>query len=334
MKSNLSFFIISLLFLTSCSKETNDPIVQQADDGPEEVLEMASVARNFLFELIDIMQNNSVNRNTIDWQIFKISVFESAAEAQTIPETYDGVRTALQLLGDNHSSFRGANNVFIYEGELNCNYDDLNVPAIPSNIGYVVVSSYSGSSNDVNGIAFAQDIQDKIADQDTADLDGWIVDLRNNGGGNMWPMLAGIGPILGEGTAGYFIDPDNNQSSWGYSNGASIINGFPLTTVSNFYQLITQNPKVALLHNQAVASSGEAIVVAFKNRENTKSFGTSTCGLSTGNQGFNLSDGSFLNLTTTTFADRDQNLYGGTIAPDENSTNQDVITAAVAYINQ
>jgi C-terminal processing protease CtpA/Prc len=34
---------------------------------------------------------------------------------------------------------------------------------------------------------------------DQGNLAGWIVDLRNNGGGNMWPMLTGIGSILGEG---------------------------------------------------------------------------------------------------------------------------------------
>ena len=52
-----------------------------------------------------------------------------------------------------------------------------------------------------------QQIQDQIKIMDHPYNIGWIVDLRGNGGGNMWPMLAGIGPILGEGIAGYFIDP-------------------------------------------------------------------------------------------------------------------------------
>jgi len=40
------------------------------------------------------------------------------------------------------------------------------------------------------------------ASADRDDLIGWIVDLRGNGGGNMWPMLAGVGPVLGEGVVG------------------------------------------------------------------------------------------------------------------------------------
>lgn len=60
---------------------------------------------------------------------------------------------------------------------------------------------------------------------DAPDLVGWIVDLRGNGGGNMWPMIAGVGPVLGEGTAGAFVDPDDNVTLWGYANGASIADG-------------------------------------------------------------------------------------------------------------
>ncbi len=29
-------------------------------------------------------------------------------------------------------------------------------------------------------------------------------------------MLAGVGPILGEGVAGSFVDPDGVKQTWGY----------------------------------------------------------------------------------------------------------------------
>ena len=35
-----------------------------------------------------------------------------------------------------------------------------------------------------------------------------MIDLRPNTGDNCWPMLAGIGPLLGEGVCGYFTDRD------------------------------------------------------------------------------------------------------------------------------
>ncbi|WP_374191873.1 hypothetical protein [Spirosoma foliorum] len=43
--------------------------------------------------------------------------------------------------------------------------------------------------------SFTQAIQDQIKADDSDSIGGWLVDLRGNTGGNMWSMLAGIGPI-------------------------------------------------------------------------------------------------------------------------------------------
>ena len=47
---------------------------------------------------------------------------------------------------------------------------------------------------------------------------GWIVDLRGNGGSNMWAALAGLGPLLGEGPVGFFKDRRGRQE-WVYDKG-------------------------------------------------------------------------------------------------------------------
>ena len=41
------------------------------------------------------------------------------------------------------------------------------------------------------------------------DLLRWIVDLRGNYGGNIWPMIAGVGPVLGEGIIGWIVYNDS-----------------------------------------------------------------------------------------------------------------------------
>jgi len=148
----------------------------------------------------------------------------------------------------------------------------------------------------------------------------------------MWPMIAGVGPILGEGIAGYFIDPDDNQSSWSYSNGSSVINNFPLTTVSNPYQVMSPNPKVAVLVDSKVASSGEAVFISFIGRNKTRSFGESSCGLSTSNQTFNLSNGAQLFLTTAYMADRNFTKYGDSIIPDESINNDVLVERAIEWL--
>jgi carboxyl-terminal processing protease len=148
----------------------------------------------------------------------------------------------------------------------------------------------------------------------------------------MWPMLAGIGPILGEGIVGYFVDLDSRQTSWRYMNGSSFVNGSPITQLENPYELIIPNPKVAVLLDKEVGSSGEAIAISFIGRDNTKSFGTATCGQSTANTGYKLSDNSTLYLAVAYMADRNLNLYGDQIIPDEEANAQNIIQKAVDWI--
>ena len=322
MKKYLLFTFLPILFLFSCNQEEAEPTI-------------SAEAEAYLDEILDIMQRNSINRKNIDWADFSNKVFEKAGAAQSIDDTYIGIREALTLLDDNHSFFRQPNGrTFSAFNATGCQAGSNSTPAIPENIGYVKVNWFSGATNDDKAIAFAQEIQDQIKAEDQADLQGWIVDLRGNTGGNMWPMLAGIGPILGEGIAGYFIDPDDRQSYWGYSFGGSFINSFRQTTLTNFYELMNADPKVAVLLDQAVASSGEAVAIAFIDRANTRSFGTSTCGLSTANSSFNLSNSATLYLTVSYMADRNKKLYGIPIEPAEEVNSEDVVEKAIDWINQ
>lgn len=69
--------------------------------------------------------------------------------------------------------------------------------------------------------SYINSVSDKILRQDKTNLMGWIVDLRGNFGGDMGPMLIAIGPILGEGTLGYFFYPDNSLYTWKYKDGTA-----------------------------------------------------------------------------------------------------------------
>ena len=75
-------------------------------------------------------------------------------------------------------------------------------------------------------------------------------------------------------------------------------------------ETVPANPAVAVLVDNGVASSGEATFIAFRRRANTRSFGVATCGLSTANRGFVLSDGALLTLTVSVMADRARRCMG------------------------
>ena len=107
---------------------------------------------------------------------------------------------------------------------------------------------------------------------------GWIVDLRGNTGGNMWPMLTGIGPILGDGRVGSFVAADGNVT-WFYQDGKTgTRNPAGLETVSLTLEdapvLMTPSSPVAVLVDSSTASSAEAITIAFHGRPDTRFFGS------------------------------------------------------------
>lgn len=76
------------------------------------------------------------------------------------------------------------------------------------------------------------------------------------------------------------------------------------------------------------------MAVAFVGRENTRSFGSPTCGASTGNNTIKLSDGSVLILTVSYMADRNQKVYGIPVEPDEVVAPKEVVQRAVEWLTQ
>lgn len=281
--------------------------------GPSGTLSAA--ATTYLNSIIDLARVNSINRLTIDWTAYRNAVFAEAGSAQTIAELNPAIRVAITLLRDGHSSYRSVSGTTIFVGLRSCSAPSLVALSPPSNIGAVAVGAFSGTTEQAN--AYARQIQDTIAARDRDDLIGWIVDLRSNGGGNMWPMIAGLGPILGDGPLGYFIGPTGAETIWEYRNGSSFSGTLPVTTVSPPYTLKRPAPRVAVLSDNRIASSGEATLIAFIRRPNTRSFGQSTCGLSTANATHPLSDGATLTLTTSLMADRAKTPFGDSIPPDE-----------------
>jgi hypothetical protein len=54
---------------------------------------------------------------------------------------------------------------------------------------------------------------------------GWIVDLRDNVGGNMWPMLAVAAALLDDGSLGFFVVPGGRCLAWSLDRGCVRLDG-------------------------------------------------------------------------------------------------------------
>lgn len=295
--------------------------------------EPAEPVKNFFTKLIEIVEQNSINRRKVDWAAYKAQVWAKVGAAKTVPETEGAMTLALALLKDNHSAIIVDNKRTLYGG-IGCQRPlPLTPPLTFTSIGYVEVIGFNGSGQEA--INFAQAVQNDIIRQDSKDLKGWIVDLRRNTGGSMYPMIAGLGPLIGEGICGYFYDAEDKPiASYAYQQGASLLSQRTIVKVDRPYKLINESGKVAVLINGTTASSGEATAIAFAGRPSTRFFGAASCGVSTGNTVYDLPFyGYKLNLFTANMGDRTGKIYGREIMPDEVITDDQVIAKAVNWLN-
>ncbi|MDQ2717178.1 MAG: S41 family peptidase [Chloroflexota bacterium] len=307
----LLLVLMMAVLLASCGQTTAGPATT-----PTPTPALSSSARAYLTAALDIMQRYSVNRKKINWTTLRQDAFYLAAGSQTPADTYQAIRYAVYELGDHHSFFFEPQAMQQQAAALTPD----EVPhgqRLSHGIGYLALPHFGGSEQATQQYILLAQHAIRTADQ--AGTCGWIVDLRINDGGNMWPMLAGVGPILGEGVVGSFVIPGGAKTPWGYSHGQAQLAGSTIIGTPNAYYLKHLLPPVAVLTASNTASSGEAIVVAFRGRPQTRSFGEPTHGIPTANAPFTLRDGATLNLTTALDADRTGHTYDSAIAPDQAS---------------
>lgn len=281
------------------------------------LLSVSPTASAYLEEALDIMQNNSLHRHSIDWVVLRASAFKMAEHAQTPADTYGAIRYALYQLGDHHSVFATPERFARVQQSTASDFPAPRGKLLLRKLGFVAIAGFNSSIPEEEA-EYATTVQQTIRDLDAQGPCGWIVDLREDTGGNTWPMLAGIGPILGEGKAGAAVDADGYRVDWSYDNGQALLGDKVMVQVNGpAYQLKAAFPPVAVLTGVNTVSAGEAIVVSFRGRPHARSFGLYTTGLSTGNAPFRLSDDAVIFLTVAVDADRTGQVYGDRIYPDE-----------------
>jgi C-terminal processing protease CtpA/Prc len=291
---------------------------------------LSPVSKSYIDEVITLLQNNSINKNKINWEDFRNDVYLHAKGSKTIENTYPSITYAISKLGDNHSYF--AANIVSNDTNDMAPLPILTDEIVPENIGYIRIGFCMGDEQQKKNYIYS--VINKIAQQDKINLKGWIVDLRGNFGGDMVPMLLAVSPILGEGVLGYFFYPDSSFLTWYHKNGYLYDeNGIWWEQSNNTYHLKSPNPYVAILTDNKTASSGEAVTIAFKGRNKTKSFGIPTFGVSTSNRSHTLSDGSRINLTECVFADRNKTKYGNSVYPDVKCDENKTLEEAINWIS-
>ena len=333
--------------------------------------EISPAARTYVEDALKVIQKHFLHKDKMNWPRLKQETLFQASKAQTIVDTYPAIRFALAKLGDHHSYLQLTPELSRQEGSRKPRLANPSaMPAAPARkpsfpfpspfrarrvpegamvvdsscpIAQIVIPLFSSQQRkDLDD--YATKVQNVIAELALKNPRGWIVDLRGNGGGNMWAMLAGVGPILGEGEPGASLQEDGTQGTWFYEDGRA---GWRNDAKDPYYARtagvpvhLTVMPPVAVLIDRDTGSSGEGIAIAFRGRLDTRFFGESTYGAATSTFPYTLSDGAQIFLVTGVMLDRKSIEYPDGVTPDEEivsgatiSTNDPVIRAASKWLS-
>lgn len=333
MKNTLSFVVLFFL-LSSCKsqqKETHfNPIVLRAKE-------------------------TSLYADQVDWEKVNSEFIKLTKGKEKVDALKPGLQYLINSLGDKHAQFRSPKDhsiIVSYTGTIK-GKDDRNSEYINTVINDVSAKfSYQLLDNEIGYLKVvsigpgdvkeqADFIRKGVIDLKTKQVDKWIIDLRDNGGGNMEPMMSGLAPLIGEGFVAGAINIKNEIRPYTIENGQFSNYGRLACEMSN-HPKISPSEKVVVLLSRYTVSSGELVAVAFKGRENTKFIGEETGGYTTGNGYDKINDDLIMIISQDVFIDRNKIKYDKKVGVDEYiefqhdvaRENDNQMNAAIAWLTK
>jgi hypothetical protein len=313
----------------SIGGDVSGPGVAWFDDLAVESLDAVTLsppsadAARYVRRALAIIEENAVTRAEIDWPAYRDRVMAQAHGAVTVSNAHLAVQFALGELDDGHSYFMSPRQMSRLDGEPVGNARSGRQARAPhaellaGSVGYVRLPGFAGGDH-MDRVVFAEDLQKLIARVDTAGACRWIVDLRDNQGGNLWPMLAGLGPLLGNGEVGASLRPNGERRGIWYEDGKVGLGDYvQLRVRGEAYKLRESSAPIAILLDGETASAAEIVAAAFASHPATRSFGTATRGATTATRTFDLIDGAALMLAVASTVDGNGRILTGPIEPDE-----------------
>ncbi|MDQ6737425.1 MAG: S41 family peptidase [Gemmatimonadota bacterium] len=285
---------------------------------------MPDSVRRYVHDAMAAFRSHSVHQSEIDWPSLEDSVLVRSTNARTPADTWQALTWALRSV-DRHSYLLPPADRMptLFHGMIPAKTTSPQpvskaASLLEGDVGVVVVKAHTG----INRPAYVDSLLTDLATLDRSGACGWVVDLRDDTGGNMWPMLAGVGPLLGAEVVGSFSKEALGRG-WHYRDGRSWDGDSippaapPGSGSAPPPRLAHADAPVALLIGNNTASSGEMVLLAFLGRPDVRSFGDSTAGYTSGNSNVALPDGATMIITSSYPRDRMGRTYPLRIAPDE-----------------
>jgi hypothetical protein len=278
----------------------------------------------WIHEAVELMRTHALNRRLVNWDVLVPELLDHAERDMAAGREETSLAPAFRALGDEHSFLLTSTTIDAVGGT---HEEELPSGALVESgvrcLAVPAVWSPDWEGEEIPYTAAGQQALQLI--ECAGDL---VIDLRGNTGGNCYPMLAIIAPLLGVGRlAGY---EGGKRRRWIRYDGDSIrvgalrFNSFPPT----------QFPaaRIAVLSGARTGSSGEIALLAVRDRRRARSFGSPTAGFTTANGRYPLSNGMTLFLAAASAVSSTGRSYRGVVTPHEETAESEALQAAVRWL--
>jgi len=346
MKSICTSVLFSAFFVVTTS---------YGQERPETVEDSITV---FYSALLNKLESKYLHREDVDWGTIKRHTLENALKAKNLEASLKTASKLFDTIGCNHCGlFSGKKSYestlkkplvaddFSEEFQQNLEKKsswEFSVKLINKNIGYInmpgmLLINLSQDSLNIK----TQEMYDKIANLKKKEkIEGWVIDLRFNIGGNAYVMLASLHALLGDTIVYKSMDDYGKIVKIQRLDKGGFYSGEELKTKVETSTDPDVTIPVALITSKMTGSAGEDVAVAFKNRKNVLIIGRNTYGFLTGNDMFKLPFNRQAAITLSYIVDA-KNKYRAYITPDvkvvkkdnfEELSKDENIIKAVAFI--
>lgn len=302
--------------------------------------------RMVLDSSISLLQQHALYRNSPDWPTLRTEVYALAQGATRLEDLGPSISHLFAAVQDHHGWLAVNDTTFkwprpetpwlneavvagfakgnrIVTKNLSGGIGYLRVPGMFTDAGTDAGANTGTGTGSATLDALAQRLADSLLALHNAGATKYIIDLRLNAGGNMYPMIAGLSALLGNGS---FV---GNADAKGCVQDMTKLRNGVLKGVDGGQASVHAGPDlsgepVVVLTGHGTGSAGECVAVAFKGRAKTWFAGEPTAGMTTGNNGHWIIPGKVgIVIAESVLVDRKFRIYRSALIPDEWVPNGD-----------
>lgn len=230
---------------------------------------------------------NGIYSGSDEWKSTYKECLKMIETAESYEDTYPAIKKALSVCGGKHSMLMTKSE----SQSTSDSYDEV-LPTVSLNGDIVVIKLPDFLGTAESGRKYAKVAEDFIH-ENRDKINGVVLDLRGNTGGDMGPMATAVSSLLPDGELMYYhyrsYDVPVTLKDGVISNAG--------TGGKSLYPDEKLKVPVAILTDGMTASSGEALTLCFRGLENVKTFGAPTAGYTSVNMLYSLYDGAQMYLT-------------------------------------